>query len=166
MPIGERGRGLSGGQRQAVALARILLRKPKALFLDETSGAMDNSFEAALMQRLAAYRPGEMTLVVCSHRNTFLGLVNRIIVIDAGRIIADGPKDEIMAKLARPREPARALPKPKTETGTETETETEPQTETEAGTGSAKTSDGDAAADTSRKPKPHAGAAYRRRRKT
>lgn len=100
MPVGERGRGISGGQRQAVALARILIRKPKILFLDETSGSMDTAFEAGLMQRLNAHRKGEMTLFVCSHRNTFLALVDRLLVIDGGRLVADGPKDDVMNALS------------------------------------------------------------------
>lgn len=101
MQVGERGRNLSGGQRQAVALARILLRRPKVLFLDETSGAMDTAFETALMRRLAGYRKGELSLLVCSHRNTFLGLVDRLLVLEGGRVVADGTKEDVLAAMNR-----------------------------------------------------------------
>jgi len=99
MPIGERGRGLSGGQRQAVALARMLLRNPKILFLDEPSSAMDAGSEAALVRNLAAWCGPDRTIVVCTHRGLFLNLVDRVIVLEAGAVVADGPRDEVLARL-------------------------------------------------------------------
>jgi ATP-binding cassette subfamily C protein LapB len=99
MPIGERGRGLSGGQRQAVALARMLLRKPKILFLDEPSSAMDAGSEATLVRNLAAWRRPDRTIVVCTHRGLFLNLVDRVIVLEAGAVVADGPREEVLARL-------------------------------------------------------------------
>jgi ATP-binding cassette, subfamily C, bacterial LapB len=108
MPIGERGRGLSGGQRQAVALARMLLRKPKILFLDEPSSAMDAGSEAALVRNLAAWSGPDRTIVVCTHRGLFLNLVDRVIVLDAGAVVADGPREEVLARLRGPSEAAKA----------------------------------------------------------
>jgi ATP-binding cassette subfamily C protein LapB len=98
-PVGDRGRGLSGGQRQAVALARTIIRQPKVLFLDEPSSAMDANTEAELIRRIDAYCKGGRTLVLCSHRSSFLGLVDRLIVLDGGRIAADGSRDDILRRL-------------------------------------------------------------------
>jgi ATP-binding cassette subfamily C protein LapB len=102
-PIGERGRGLSGGQKQAVALARLLLRKPRLLFLDEPSSAMDVNSETELIRRLKDGIDRNTTLFVCSHRLAFLELVDRLIVIDRGKIVADGKKDDVLQALAAPR---------------------------------------------------------------
>lgn len=99
MPIGERGRGLSGGQRQAVALARMLLRRPKVLFLDEPSSAMDTNTEITLINHLRESLGEEDTLIVSTHRNSFLELVDRLIVIEGGGLVADGPKDVVLDAL-------------------------------------------------------------------
>ena len=97
--LGERGSGLSGGQRQAVGLARMLLKKPKVLFLDEPSSAMDSNTEAALIGRIRDWSARGTTLLICSHRSSFLEVVDRLIVIEGGKIIADGPRDDIMRRL-------------------------------------------------------------------
>lgn len=97
--VGERGRELSGGQRQAVALARMLLRRPKVLFLDEPSSAMDTTTEARLIDDLANWLTPDQTLIVCSHRMSFLKLVDRLILIDAGKVVAQGPRDDMIAAL-------------------------------------------------------------------
>jgi ATP-binding cassette subfamily C protein LapB len=99
MAIGERGRGLSGGQRQAVALARMLIRRPRILFLDEPSSAMDTGTEAALIDHLREDLGPEDTLICCTHRGSFLDLVDRLIVIEGGRIAADGPKQAVLDAL-------------------------------------------------------------------
>jgi ATP-binding cassette subfamily C protein LapB len=100
MEVGERGRNLSGGQRQAVALARILIRNPKVLFLDEPSSALDSQSEQALIRTLLRWSEGDnRTLVVCSHRLGMLNLASRVLVISEGQVTADGPRDEILAKL-------------------------------------------------------------------
>ena len=91
MRVGERGQGLSGGQRQAVALARALLGDPSILLLDEPTAAMDIQSEAALLGRLKATLKGR-TLIVITHRTSLLDLVDRVIVIDGGKVVADGPK--------------------------------------------------------------------------
>jgi ATP-binding cassette subfamily C protein LapB len=99
MPIGEKGRGLSGGQQQAVAIARALLRKPKIFFLDEPASAMDTGTEAQLVNRLNQGLTEEQTLIVSTHRVSVLELVDRLIVLDDGKILADGPKDEVVKAL-------------------------------------------------------------------
>ena len=97
--VGERGEALSGGQRQAVAVARALLLDPPILVLDEPTSSMDNGAEARFMQRLGRELVGR-TLILVTHRASLLALVDRIIVMDGGRIVADGPKDKVMKALA------------------------------------------------------------------
>jgi ATP-binding cassette, subfamily C, bacterial LapB len=99
-PLGERGSGLSGGQKQAVALARAVLRQPKVLFLDEPSSAMDSGTEADLVRRLGGWVGPDRTLIVCTHRLPLLDLCDRLIVLDGGRVVADGAKADVMARLA------------------------------------------------------------------
>jgi len=100
MPIGEGGSGLSGGQRQSIAIARALLHDPSILVLDEPSASMDPESEFLLIKRLEEHIP-EKTLIVVTHRNSVLSLVDRIIVIDQGRIAADGPRDKILELLVK-----------------------------------------------------------------
>ncbi|MFO0993531.1 MAG: type I secretion system permease/ATPase [Hyphomicrobiales bacterium] len=101
MPVGERGKGLSGGQRQAVALARMLLRDPEVLFLDEPSSSMDSATEERLVAQLSGWAGPNRTIIVCTHRGLFLNLVSRLIVLDGGKIVADGPRDQVLAMLNR-----------------------------------------------------------------
>ena len=106
MPVGERGGNLSGGQRQAVAIARLLLAQPKIIFLDEPSGAMDLASERRLITNLSTAFGPETTIVISTHRYSMLELVDRLIVLEAGRVIADGPKgaviEELQKKAGRP----------------------------------------------------------------
>lgn len=99
MPVGERGEGLSGGQRQAIAVARAYLLQPPVLLLDEPSNAMDNRSEETFKERLARELDGR-TLLLITHRASLLSLVERIIVIEAGGVAADGPRDQVLAALA------------------------------------------------------------------
>lgn len=99
MPVGEAGRLLSSGQKQAIALARSLLLGPKIIFLDEPSGAMDMASERLLIERLKATFKSDQTVIVTTHRSSMLALVNRLIVIDRGKLLADGPRDEVLAML-------------------------------------------------------------------
>jgi len=99
MPIGERGESLSGGQRQSVAIARAVVHEPTMLLFDEPSSSMDHSTEEALKRRLAEYSQGK-TMLLVTHRNSLLDLVDRLIVIDRGTIVCDGPKQEVIAALA------------------------------------------------------------------
>jgi ATP-binding cassette subfamily C protein LapB len=97
--VGERGECLSGGQRQAIAVARALLLDPPMLVLDEPTSAMDNGAENRLKQRLAEILAGK-TLVLVTHRASVLSLVDRLIVLDGGKVVADGAKDEVLKALA------------------------------------------------------------------
>jgi len=99
MPISERGRSLSGGQRQAIGLARILVRDPKILFLDEPTAALDTASERALVQRLKSGLDADVTVIVSTHRDGMLELVDRLIVFDGGRLVMDGPKGDVISKL-------------------------------------------------------------------
>ncbi len=106
-PIGERGDTLSGGQRQAVALARGLLPAPKVLLLDEPTSAMDQRSEAEAL-RLLESLPADTIIVLVTHKQSVLPLANRLIVMDRGRIVADGPKTEVLAALGEGRVKAAA----------------------------------------------------------
>lgn len=101
-PLGERGQLLSGGQRQAVLLARALLLEPPILILDEPTSHMDNSSEEQLRQRLLAWVPGK-TLLLVTHRSSMLSLVDRLVVLDNGKVVADGPKDAVIDALRKGR---------------------------------------------------------------
>jgi ATP-binding cassette subfamily C protein LapB len=102
MQVGENGRYLSGGQRQSVAIARALLMNPPILVLDEPTSHMDNSTENTFKMRLAQILPGK-TLVLVTHRNSMLSLVDRLIVVDGGKIVADGPKATVLDALMKGR---------------------------------------------------------------
>nr|WP_251702219.1 type I secretion system permease/ATPase [Pseudomonas boanensis] len=101
-PVGERGQLLSGGQRQTVLLARALLLNPPMLVLDEPTSAMDNSSEDAVRQRLQDWARAK-TLILITHRTSMLALVDRLIVLDNGKIMADGPKDSVIDALRKGR---------------------------------------------------------------
>jgi ATP-binding cassette subfamily C protein LapB len=98
MMIGERGDSLSGGQRQGVAIARAFLMDPPILLLDEPTSAMDFSSEQQFKQRLKALAAHKTVLIV-THRNSLLDLADRVIVIDDGRVVADGPRDQVIQAL-------------------------------------------------------------------
>lgn len=98
MEIGEQGRGLSGGQRQTVAIARALLLDPPVLVMDEPSSSMDNRTETRLKANLAPLLASK-TVILITHRASLLDLVDRIVVIDNGTVVADGPKQRIVEAL-------------------------------------------------------------------
>ncbi len=95
---GERGRSLSGGQRAFLLLARALATPSNLLFLDEPTGAMDSATERVFIEKLGTALYPNQTLVVSTHRQAILSLCDRLIVMDGGRIIADGPREKIMAQ--------------------------------------------------------------------
>ncbi|WP_407692358.1 type I secretion system permease/ATPase [Pseudomonas xionganensis] len=101
-PVGERGQLLSSGQRQAVLLARSLLLDPPILLLDEPTSSMDNTSEDILRTRLQACAQGK-TLLLITHRASMLSLVDRLIVLDNGHIVADGPKEAVIEALRKGR---------------------------------------------------------------
>ncbi len=98
LEIGEQGRGLSGGQRQSVAIARALLHDPPILVFDEPSSSMDNRTETRLKTNLLNLLPGK-TLILITHRGSLLDLVDRIVLIDNAVVAADGPRDQVMAAI-------------------------------------------------------------------
>jgi len=98
MMVGERGGSLSGGQRQAVSIARATVRKPPILILDEPTSSMDNSSEEGVKQRLSVFLE-DRTMILVTHRASLLNLVDRVIVMDGGRVVADGPKQQVIEAL-------------------------------------------------------------------
>lgn len=105
LPVGEAGNLLSGGQRQLVALARCLVTRPRILLMDEPTSSMDAQSEVAFLRQLKA-ACGDCTLVMVTHRPAVLELVQRVLVVDAGRVVLDGPKAQVLAALSG----ARAAP--------------------------------------------------------
>lgn len=101
LKLRENGVGLSGGQKQSMLLARVFLRSPQILLLDEPTASLDDTTEAAIIQNLKGWL-GNRTLIVATHRYQVLNLVDRIIVIDGGRVVQDGPKDKVIALLSAP----------------------------------------------------------------
>ncbi|MFD0390268.1 ATP-binding cassette domain-containing protein [Tistrella bauzanensis] len=99
--LGERGEGLSGGQRQAIALARALVSPARVLVMDEPTASMDVRSETLFVKRLKPHL-GDRTLILVTHRMSMLELVDRVIVLDHGRVVADGPKAEVLSALQGP----------------------------------------------------------------
>jgi ATP-binding cassette, subfamily C, bacterial LapB len=104
LPVGERGSRLSGGQKSLLVLARALVSPSKLLYLDEPTGAMDTQTEAYFIEHLKGALAPDQTLIVSTHRHQMLSIVDRLIVIDGGRIFADGPRDKILGSLGQAKE--------------------------------------------------------------
>jgi ATP-binding cassette subfamily C protein LapB len=98
LPVGEAGQQLSGGQRQAVAVARGVLGQPSILLMDEPTGSLDQNSESAIKSNLRQFA-ADKTLLLITHRSALLELVDRIIVIDAGQVVADGDKASVLTAL-------------------------------------------------------------------
>ncbi|ABK43073.1 ABC transporter related protein [Magnetococcus marinus MC-1] len=96
--IGEQGQGLSGGQRQCVSIARALIHNPPILLLDEPTSAMDSGSEERFKKVIEDTLPGK-TLLLVTHRASLLSLVDRVVIIEDGQILADGPKEAILWQL-------------------------------------------------------------------
>ncbi|MBQ4325452.1 MAG: ATP-binding cassette domain-containing protein, partial [Mailhella sp.] len=107
--VGEQGRNLSGGQRQAVGLARALVRDPDILILDEPTSNMDVETERMVQARLASIA-AEKTLILITHRLSMLRMVDRVIVMDSGKIVMDGPRDAVLSALQQRRHTPSAMP--------------------------------------------------------
>lgn len=124
MPVSERGENFSGGQKQAIALARAVLSRPDVLLLDEPTSGMDMGSERMILQALIPAMEGR-TVIIVTHRPAVLKYVDRVIVMDDGIKVADGPRDEIINLLNSGKIPAasvlRAAAKP---SGVEIRTET------------------------------------------
>lgn len=99
MQVQEAGNNLSGGQRQSVALARAFLHNPQILMFDEPTTGMDQVLEARIKQTLAEYIQNR-TFIMITHRTTLLPLVKRLILMDKGMVLADGPRQDVLDKLA------------------------------------------------------------------
>ncbi|CAI2538955.1 RTX-I toxin determinant B [Serratia fonticola] len=99
--IHEGGRGLSGGQRQMVLLSRMILRNPQIVLLDEPTASMDEQLEEYVIRQMHGWLSGR-TLVLVTHRPALLKLVDRIVVLDNGRVVADGPRDQILQAANKP----------------------------------------------------------------
>lgn len=99
MPVGEGGRLLSGGQKQAVALARMLLRRPRILFLDEPSSNLDLASERKLIARLKEFNSTGTTVIISTHRMSLVELTDRLITLDHGQLALDGPRDLVLKRL-------------------------------------------------------------------
>lgn len=98
-PVGENGVNLSGGQRQAIALARAMLLRPRVMICDEPTNAMDVQAEESFKKYIAE-EIKDKTFVLITHKTAMLPMVNRLVLLDRGRLIMDGPRDEVLAKLA------------------------------------------------------------------
>jgi ATP-binding cassette subfamily C protein LapB len=98
--VGEAGSRLSGGQRSFLALARALVSPAKLLYLDEPTGAMDSETEKLFVERLSQSLTPDQTLLISTHRPALFSICNRLIVLDKGRIVADGPRDEVIASAS------------------------------------------------------------------
>jgi ATP-binding cassette subfamily C protein LapB len=99
LQVGERGSRLSGGQRSLLVLARALVSPSKMLFLDEPTGSMDTQTELYFIEHLKTALGRDQALIVATHRHNMLSILSRLIVIDGGKVIADGPRDQILQHL-------------------------------------------------------------------
>ncbi len=99
LPVGEAGALLSGGQRQLVALTRCMVTRPQILLMDEPTSSMDAQSEVAFLRQLKE-ATGHCTLLMVTHRPAVLELVNRVVVVDGGRVVLDGPKEQVLAALS------------------------------------------------------------------
>lgn len=106
--IQEGGRGLSGGQRQMVLLSRLILRNPQIVLMDEPTASMDEQLEEQVIRQMKSWLEGR-TLVLVTHRPALLKLVDRLIVVDNGRVIADGPKEQILKSVSKPLDNAQQV---------------------------------------------------------
>lgn len=98
LPIGDNGAGLSIGQRQSIGWARLWLQDPTVVLLDEPTAALDQTLERTLVSRLESWL-GTRTAIVATHRMPILALTNRTLILQSGRMVVDGPKEEVMAHL-------------------------------------------------------------------
>jgi len=99
MPVAEGGRSLSGGQKQAIGLARVLIRRPKVVFFDEPTAHFDVRSEAEFLERLKGLAREQMTIIISTHRFSLLSYVDRLLLFEKGRLVADGPRDKVLAML-------------------------------------------------------------------
>ncbi len=99
LPVTEGGRGISGGQRQLIGLTRLLLTRPKVLVLDEPTASMDAATETRIVAVLEAIATRGTTVLVATHKTALLPVTNRLLVMRDGRVVVDGPRDQVLEKL-------------------------------------------------------------------
>lgn len=99
--ISEGGKGLSGGQRQLVGLTRLILAKPKLLLLDEPTASMDGQLEALVMDGMFGAADKDAVIIMATHKTNSMRHINRVIIMEAGRLVIDGPKDQVFEELQR-----------------------------------------------------------------
>ena len=107
--INEGGRGLSGGQRQMVLLSRLIVRNPQIVLLDEPTASMDEQLEEWVIRQLQQWLTGR-TLVLVTHRPALLKLVDRIVVLENGKVVADGPRDMLLNQARKNSNVASIVP--------------------------------------------------------
>ncbi len=110
--VGERGEGLSGGERQSVTLARAILSNPNILLLDEPTNMMDELSENIFKKKVESIIK-DKTVVIITHKPSLLSLVDRLIVVEDGKIIADGPKEKIVSSFSTQQKASKNMIKPK-----------------------------------------------------
>ena len=98
LQVGERGHNISGGQRQSIALARAFIEDSPIVLIDEPTNAMDYNTEVKVIENLKEATKGKTTIII-THKPTILSIVDRLLVMDDGALVLDGPKDEVLAKL-------------------------------------------------------------------
>ena len=108
MPVGERGDGLSGGQKQAIAIARAFLLDAPIVLLDEPTNSVDNVMESKIRANLAKNLVDKTTILI-THKSTILSLVDRLIILDNGKLVIDGKRDEVLKKLNAPTKMVRNI---------------------------------------------------------
>jgi len=108
--IGVTGGNLSGGQRQRIGLARALYGNPKLVVLDEPNSNLDEQGEIALAKALAQLKQAQVTVIIVTHRNSILGSVDKLLMLNEGQLVAYGPRDEVLTQLQKKQAPAAATP--------------------------------------------------------
>ena len=98
--VGERGEGLSGGERQSITLARALISNPGIIIMDEPTNSMDRQTENQFIKKMNTIKE-DKTLIIVTHKTALLALVDRVIIVDDGKIIADGPKEKVLSSKAK-----------------------------------------------------------------
>lgn len=109
LPITEGGRGISGGQRQLIALTRLQIIQPAVVLLDEPTASMDASTEARVVNLLAQRAAAGVTLLIATHKSALMPLFDRLLAFQGGRLLMDGPRDAVLVKLSAKAAPASAL---------------------------------------------------------
>lgn len=103
LQVKERGEGLSGGQKQCIAVARALVRKPPILILDEPTSSMDARTEKSFLDSFSQHS-GDSTLIIITHRTSLISVVDRVLVMDDGKLVGSGPASKFLTRRTKPEE--------------------------------------------------------------